>query len=152
MHLRPGAGAAGARVEISFSPPPPNGFPSDRAVAVGAPLQPYEGFYAQSVNIVSRHAGTLEESGDGDSAARRHEVEHLEKVDDREKIEKVEEEERETWSRHGRWRVPVFLKRGGVGGGDKVDSLPPLALEVYEGGGGGAMSVDVIRWLKRVTG
>lgn len=45
-------------------------------------------------------------------------------------------EEEEPWSRHGRWRVPCFLKRtrdhsaGGATGDTGEACLPPLALEV----------------------
>ncbi|CAM9999546.1 unnamed protein product, partial [Ectocarpus sp. 8 AP-2014] len=45
-------------------------------------------------------------------------------------------EEEEPWSRHGRWRVPCFLKRtrghsaGGATGDTGDACLPPLALEV----------------------
>lgn len=38
-----------------------------------------------------------------------------------------ENEGDETWSRHGRWRVPCFLKSEGHKGSE---ALPPLALEV----------------------
>lgn len=43
--------------------------------------------------------------------------------------------EREPWSRHGRWKVPCFLRRGErkgvvVGGSTMEKDLPPIALEV----------------------
>lgn len=44
----------------------------------------------------------------------------------------VNTEKEEPWSRHGRWRIPCFLKggqsNGALMGGGEV--LPPLALEV----------------------
>lgn len=49
-----------------------------------------------------------------------------------------EEEDEEPWSRHGRWRVPCFLKgtrahsAGGATGETGEACLPPLALEVRD--------------------
>ncbi|CAM9380764.1 unnamed protein product, partial [Hapterophycus canaliculatus] len=65
--------------------------------------------------------------------------------------EEEKEGEREPWSRHGRWRVPCFLKEPGMqstlgrGKGGQGRPLPPLALEVNTVTVGRVLSVDQTR-------
>lgn len=81
--------------------------------------------------VVPLYAGVVEEAGgeDGDLGVAAEDWEGQDGACGR--------VETKTWSRHGRWRVPCFLKPTGGGTangarGGHNNELPPLALEVRE--------------------